>query len=82
MIEQLIGSGYYKFTGTVRDLKKHFGGFRITEVLTDGNIQGVNIYSALAEFRYRGKKHRIAITSDFSNDEILHLEYRGGRHYE
>lgn len=82
MIEKLIGSGYYRFEGTIKDLKKHLGGFKVTEVLTDGWIQGINIYSAHAEFRYHGMRHIIAITSDFSNNNILNLEYKGERHYE
>ena len=81
MIEKLIGSKYYRFEGTIKDLKKHLGGFKVTEVLTDGWIQGINIYSAFAEFRYHGMRHRMAITSDFSNNNILHLEYLGRRHY-
>ena len=82
MIEKLIGSGYYRFEGTIKDLKKHFGGFKVTKVLTDGWIQGINIYSAMAEFRFHGMRHIITITSDFSNSNILNLEYKGERHYE
>ena len=82
MIEKLIGSGHYRFEGTIKDLKKHFGGFKVTKVLTDGWIQGINIYSAMAEFRFHGMRHIIAITSDFSNNNILNLEYKGRRHYE
>ena len=82
MIEKLLTTGKYKFTGSIKDLKKHLGGFKITEVLTDGYIQGINIFSALAEFKFRGMKHRIAITSYFCDSNILILEYQGRRHYE
>lgn len=82
MIEKLIGRGYYRFEGDIRELKKHLGKFKVTEVLTDGWIQGVNIYAAMAEFRYRGMKHIIIIESDFINSNILNLEYKGRRNYE
>lgn len=79
MIEQLINTGFYRFTGTIKDLKRFLGGLKITEVITDGEIQGINIFSAFAEFRYHGQHHKIAISSDFSNNNILNLEYRGAK---
>ena len=82
MIEKLIGRGHYRFEGTIKDLKKHLGKFKVTEVLTDGWIQGINVYAAMAEFRYRGMKHIIIIESDFTDSNILILEYKGRRHYE
>ena len=77
MIEKIINQGSYRFVGTISELKRHIGGFKVTKVLADGMIQGINIYSALAEFRYKGQHHRIAITSEFSSDKVLYIEYRG-----
>ena len=77
MIEKLINTGSYRFIGTVNELKKCLGGLRVTEVITDGVIQGFNIYSAFAEFRYKGQRHKVAITSEFSSEHILIVEYRG-----
>lgn len=77
MIEKIINKGSYRFIGTVDELKRYIGGFKITKVITDGQIQGINIFSATAEFRYKGARHRLAITSEFSSDNILILEYRG-----
>ncbi len=82
MIDKIIGRGYYRFEGTIRDLKKHLGKFKVTEVLTDGWIQGINVYAAMAEFRYHGMKHIILIASDFSDSNILNLEYKGMKKYE
>ena len=82
MIDKLIGKGHYRFVGTIKDLKRHFGGFKVTKVLTDGWIQGINIYSAMAEFRFHGNRHIILITSDFSDNKVLNLEYKGERNYE
>ena len=77
MIEKIINEGHYRFIGTVEDLKHYIGGFKITKVITDGQIQGINIFSAFAEFRYRGNRHKLAVTSEFSSEKILILEYRG-----
>lgn len=77
MIEKLLGTGYYKFEGTIRDLKRLLKGFKVTEVVTDGFIQGINIYSAFAEFKFKKETYKMCITSDFSNENILHLEMKG-----
>lgn len=77
MIEKIINEGSYRFVGTIDELKGCIGGFKVTEVLTDGVIQDINIYSAFAEFRYKGEKHKVAVTSEFSTDKILIIEYRG-----
>lgn len=77
MIDKLITNGTYKFYGTVSDLKRLIGGFHITEVITDGEIQGINIFSAMAEFRYQGEHHRCTVSSEFSKEKILILEYKG-----
>lgn len=77
MIEQIINKGHYNFTGTIKDLKNKLGGFQITEVINDGTIQGIWIFSCFAEFRYHGCKHKIAVTSDFGDPNKLRIEYRG-----
>ena len=77
MIEKIINKGEYRFFGNINNLKKHLGGLKITHVITDGEIQGISIYSAEAEFRYHSERHKIIISSDFGNENILNIEYRG-----
>ena len=77
MIEKIINDGGYEFHGSIRELKKYLGGFHITEVITDGEIQGINIFSAFAEFRYHGDIHKCVISSKFSKEPVLIIEYKG-----
>ena len=80
MLDKIINQGSYQFTGNIQQLKKFLGGFKVTEVITDGWIQGINLYSCYAEFKYHNEIHKVEIVSDFTGKNILNIYYKGKKH--
>jgi hypothetical protein len=77
MIEKIIDEGEYRFIGTLDQLKQRLGGFKITEEITNVVFQDIYVYRALAEFRYKSKRHQIAINSELRKESILNITYKG-----
>ena len=76
MIQEIINKGSYRFSGTVDDLKKCIGSFRITKVIRSGNIMGVEMFDADGKFRYHGIIHKVYISKLWNENTII-IEHRG-----
>ncbi len=77
MIQKILEEGEYKFQGDIQALKKCLSSFKVTEVICDGRILGVELMECLGKFRYHGENHIVHISKDWSGKDILYITYRG-----
>lgn len=77
MIEQIISKGHYDFVGDIKDLKRRIGSFQIIKTEINECFQNIEILVLLCEFSYHGHTHKVRISKDFMNKELLHIEYKG-----
>ena len=78
MIQKIINEGSYKFLGTLQDLKKCINSFKISEVICEGQIQGLDLYEANGKFKYHGQIHKVHISKHWGDKQILYIKYLGG----
>ena len=78
MIQQIINEGQYQFEGTLKDLKKCINSFKVTKVICQGEIQGLELCEVLGKFRYHGEIHHVYISKYWGDKDILYIKYQGG----
>ena len=78
MIQEILNKGSYKFSGTVDDLRKCINSFKITTVVCEGCVQGIDLYEAYGKFKYHGHYHKVHISKHWGGEQILFIKYLGG----